>query len=138
LFIQDDQYQLADNERTEANTLGIHLVENDGVIEIAGNQRGFPEGVICKSGRFYDTEVIFYHLGYTIQNHLAKQIGCELDEGHVKINAMQQTTVPNVYAAGDIDTDRHYVVLAAASGALAAISIYEEMLKDAIRMVKTS
>ena len=51
---------------------------------------------------------------------------------------MQQTTVPNVYAAGDIDTDRHYVVLAAASGALAAISIYEEMLKDAIRMVKTT
>ena len=138
LFIQDDGYQLADNERIEAKTLGIDIVENDGVIEIVGNQRGFPEGVVCKSGRFYDTEVIFYHLGYSIQNHLAKQIGCELDEGYVKINAMQQTTVPNVYAAGDIDTDRHYVILAAASGALAAISIYEEMLKDAIRMVKTT
>lgn len=138
LFIQDDGYQLADNERTEAKTLGIDIVENDGVIEIVGNQRGFPEGVVCKSGRIYDTEVIFYHLGYSIQNHLAKQIGCELDEGYVKINAMQQTTVPNVYAAGDIDTDRHYVVLAAASGALAAISIYEEMLKDAIKMVKTT
>src|ERR687895_597980 len=138
LFIQDDRYQLADNERTEAKTLGIDIVENDGVIEITGNQRGFPEGVVCKSGRFYDTEVIFYHLGYSIQNHLAKQIDCELDEGYIKINAMQQTTVPNVYAAGDIDTDRHYVILAAASGALAAISIYEEMLKDAIRMVKTT
>src|ERR687889_418677 len=138
LFIQDDGYQLADNERTEAKTLGIDIVENDGVIEIVGNQRGFPKGVVCKSGRFYATEIIFYHLGYSIQNHLAKQIGCELDEGYVKINAMQQTTVPNVYAAGDIDTDRHYVVLAAASGALAAISIYEEMLKDAIKMVKTT
>src|ERR671915_429305 len=133
-----DGYQLADNERTEAKSLGIDIVENDGVIEIVGNQRGFPKGVVCKSGRFCDTEIIFYHLGYSIQNHLAKQIGCELDEGYVKINAMQQTTVPNVYAAGDIDTDRHYVVLAAASGALAAISIYEEMLKDAIKMVKTT
>src|SRR5215212_7261141 len=112
--------------------------DGNGVIEITGNQRGFPEGVVCKSGRFYDTEVVFYHLGYSIQNHLAKQIGCELDEGYVKINAMQQTTIPNVYAAGDIDTDRHYVILAAASGALAAISIYEEMLKDAIRVVKTT
>jgi thioredoxin reductase len=139
LFMQDDdKYQLADNERTEAKTLGIEIVENDQVIEITGSQSGFPEGVICKSGRFYATQVIFYHLGYCIQNHLAKQVGCELDEGYVKINAMQQTTVPNVYAAGDIDTDRHYVVLAAASGALAAISIYEEMLKDAIRTVKTT
>ena len=39
---------------------------------------------------------------------------------------MQKTTVRNVYAAGDIDTDRHYVALAAASSALAIISIYEE------------
>jgi thioredoxin reductase len=46
---------------------------------------------------------------------------------------MQQTTVDNVYAVGDIATDRHYVVLAAASGALAAISIYEALLKDAIK-----
>jgi len=45
----------------------------------------------------------------------------------------QQTTVPNVYAVGDIATDRHYVVLAAASGALASISIYETLLRDAIK-----
>ena len=139
LFMQDDddKYHLADNERTEAKTLGMEIVENDQVTEIIGSQSGFPEGVVCKSGRFYATQVIFYHLGYCIQNHLAKQVGCELDEGYVKINAMQKTTVPNVYAAGDIDTDRHYVVLAAASGALAAISIYEEMLKDAIRIGKS-
>jgi thioredoxin reductase len=136
LFMQDDEYQLADSERSEAKTLGIEIVENDEVIEITGDQSGFPEGVICKSGRFYYAQIIFYHLGYNIQNHLAKQVGCELDEGYVKINTMQKTTVPNVYAAGDVDTDRHYVVLAASSGALAAISIYEEMLKDAIGMVK--
>jgi thioredoxin reductase len=46
---------------------------------------------------------------------------------------MQQTTISDVYAVGDIATDRHYVVLAAASGALAAISIYETLLKDAIK-----
>jgi thioredoxin reductase len=40
-----------------------------------------------------------------------------------------------MYAAGDIDTDRHYV-LAAASGALAAISIYEKMLGEEITTVK--
>ena len=55
-----------------------------------------------------------------------------LDEGFIKINNKQQTTVANVYAAGDVDTDRHYVVLAVANGALAAISIYEDILKTAL------
>jgi thioredoxin reductase len=59
-----------------------------------------------------------------------------LDEGYLKVNERQQTTISNVYAAGDIDTDRHYAILAAASGALAAISIYEELLKDAIKITK--
>src|ERR687889_1552584 len=48
LFMQDDDYQLEVNERIEAKTLGMEIVENDEVIEIMGNQRGYPEGVICK------------------------------------------------------------------------------------------
>ena len=69
-----------------------------------------------------------------IQNEIANQLGCEFDEGYVMINKKKQTTVPNVYAAGDFYTDRHYAIPAAASGALAAISIYEELLKNAIRI----
>lgn len=82
--------------------------------------------------------MIFYYLGYKVQNQLAKQLGCELDkeEGFVRVNESQQTTVCNVYAVGDADTDRHYIVFAVASGAVAAISIYEELLKDAIRNTK--
>lgn len=59
-----------------------------------------------------------------------------MNEGYLKVNERQQTTISNVYAWGDIDTDRHYAILAAASGALAAISIYEELLKDAIKISK--
>lgn len=78
--------------------------------------------------------MIFYNIGYKVRNQIARQIGCEVDEhGFVKANNIQQTTVPNVYAVGDIATDRHYVVLAAASGALASISIYETLLRDAIK-----
>lgn len=133
LFIREE---LTEEERTEVNTLGIEVVENDDVTEIIGNGKGLIKGVISKSKRTFDADVIFYNLEHKIQNKIAEQLGCELDEGYVKVNAIQRTTVPKVYATGDIDTDRHYIVLAAASGALAAISIYEEMLKDAIGSVK--
>ena len=59
-----------------------------------------------------------------------------MNEEYIKVNKRQQTTVPNVCAADDIDTDRHYAILAAASGALAAISIYEDLLKEAIKIKK--
>jgi thioredoxin reductase len=55
-----------------------------------------------------------------------------VEEGFIKINNKQETTVAKVYAAGDVDTDRHYVVLAVASGAVAAISIYQDILKKAL------
>jgi thioredoxin reductase len=71
--------------------------------------------------------LLFYHTGQIIQNEIANQLGCESDEGYVKVNKKQLITVSNVYAADDIDTDRNYTILAAASGALAAISIYEEL-----------
>lgn len=137
VFVQGN-YQLTDKDKNEAKTLGIRIVENDDIIKISGDRNGHIEKIICQDGRSYETDVIFYYLGYTVQNQLAKQLGCELDEeeGFVKVNSAQQTTVRNVYAAGDLDTDRHYIVFAAASGAVAAISIYEQLLKDAIRNTK--
>jgi len=85
-----------------------------------------------KNGKLYNTDVIFYHIGYKVQTQLAKQLGCHLEEGFIKVVNKQETTVAKDYAAGDADTDRHYVVLAVASGAVAAISIYEDFLKKAL------
>jgi thioredoxin reductase len=128
---------LTDEQRQEAATLGINVVENDEIAEIIADSKiNVIKGVLSKGNRFYKAEVLFYHIGQIIQNEIANQLGCEFDEGYVMVNKKQQTTVPNVYAAGDIDTDRHYAILAAASGALAAISIYEELLKYAIKVTK--
>ncbi len=123
--------RLDKKEKKEAGALGIKIV-NDQVTRIEGKQGRLKKQLFCKNGRRYIADVIFYRLGYRVQSRLAEQLGCQLDEGYVKVDGMQETTVPNVYAAGDLDTDRHYVVLAAAGGARAAISIYEKTLKQAI------
>ena len=107
VFIQDNHH-LNDSETTEAKRLSL----------------------LSKTGKIHYAQVLFYHMGYNIQNELAKQLGYKLDEGFIKTNEKHQTTITNVYAAGDIDTDRHYVVFAVASGAVAAISIYEDILKQ--------
>ena len=117
--------------------MGIDLVENDEIIEIVGDStRNAIRGVICKSNKCYDADVLFYHLNQTVRNQLAYELGCELDEGYIKVNENQETTIKDIYAAGDADTDRHYAILASASGAIAAISIYEKLLKSGIKSIK--
>jgi len=117
----------------EAERLSIDIIDNDPVIEVIVKRLEFHGiDLLTKSGKLYNTDVIFYHIGYKVQTQLAKQLGCQLEEGFIKINYKQETTVAKVYAAGDVDTDRHYVVLAVASGAIAAISIYEDILKNAL------
>jgi thioredoxin reductase len=123
--------RLDEKEKKEAAALGVKIVNNR-VTRIEGGHGRLKKHLFCKSGRRYTVDVIFYRLGYQVQSRLAEQLGCQLDEGYVKVDGMQETTIPNVYAAGDLDTDRHYVVLAAAGGARAAISIYEKLLKQAI------
>lgn len=118
-------------EKNEAAKLGIRLVDEP-LSEIRGRRGRKPKQLVAKSGRLYPADVIFYRLGYRAQNHLAERLGCQLDDGYVRVDGEQQTTIPNVYAAGDIDTDRHFVVLAAAAGARAAMSIYEKLLKEAL------
>ena len=133
-LFMSDSYRITHKELDEAKKLKIKLVENDIPVKITVNKKGSLTGIMCKSGKSCPGDVIFYYIGYKVRNQIARQLGCEVDDqGFVKVNSMQQTTIPNVYAVGDIATDRHYVVLAAASGALAAISIYETLLKDAIK-----
>ncbi|HYF99474.1 MAG TPA: NAD(P)/FAD-dependent oxidoreductase [Candidatus Saccharimonadales bacterium] len=128
---------LTDEQKSEAMDLGINVIENDDIAEIVSDPKtNKMKGILSKRNKFYEAEVLFYHLGQIIQNDIASQLGCELDEGYVKVDKKQQTTVSNVYAAGDLDTDRHYAILASASGALAAISIYEDLLKEAISTTK--
>jgi thioredoxin reductase len=129
-------YVLSEEQRNEALRLGIKVIENDDIVKIIGDSKSNMKAVLTKSNKLYEAEVLFYHLGQIIRNEIANQLGCEFDEGYVKVNEKQQTTIPNVYAVGDLDTDRHYAILAAASGALAAISIYEDLLKDAIKITK--
>ena len=71
---------------------------------------------IHRTAAYYRGDNLQYH------NELARQLGCELsDAGSVVVNGMFETSVPGVFAAGDVSHDRlHQVSMAAAGGHTAA------------------
>jgi len=62
---------------------------------------------------------------------LAGQLGCAFDDGSfgpvVRTDASKETTVPGVYAAGDMARASHTVTWAAADGVSAGIAVHRSL-----------
>lgn len=76
--------------------------------------------------RYFD--VAYLALGSTPQHGLACSLGAQCDErGALTVNAHQRTSVPRLYAAGDVVRGLNQVVVAAAEGAIAATDIHNQL-----------
>jgi len=74
------------------------------------------------------TQGIFVAIGYEPHNEIAKKLGLELDEeGYVKVDEHMRTSMPFVYAAGDITGGVKQIVTAVSQGAIAALTVFEDI-----------
>ena len=73
-------------------------------------------------------EIVYSALGCHPRNQLAAQLGAECDEhGALTVNAHQQTTIPGLYAAGDVVRGLNQIVVAEAEAAMAATDIHNRL-----------
>ena len=69
---------------------------------------------------------------------LAASLGCEFtSEGFVRVDATGRTSVPGVWAAGNIVDPRAQVITAAGAGSAAAIAINADLVQDDIHAIHT-
>lgn len=82
------------------------------------------EFVVGGTPRSLKVDGIFVEMGVSPNTKLAKDLGLELTEGgFVRVNRLtQETSMPGVFAAGDVTGGRMQVATAVGSGASAAIS----------------
>ena len=100
------------------------------ILKLKGKD-GQLQKVFFKNGEERNLDALFFVNGYTQQCNLAETFGCEVSKkGVVVTNRYQQTKVKGLYVAGDADKDMHFVVVAAAEGAKAGVTINKELLKE--------
>ena len=80
------------------------------------------------SGALRHFDVVYVALGCTVQNSLARTLGCSCDEdGRLQVNLHRETSIPGLYAIGDVIRGLNQVVVAAAEGAIAATDIHNKL-----------
>ncbi len=80
--------------------------------------------VLLSDGREFEFDFVFIEKGEAPANIIAQKVGVELDpQGFIKVDGSQATSVPGIFAAGDVtDFPVKQVVTACAQGAVAALS----------------
>jgi len=125
------RFEGASRHRRHLGDLGVAVL-TDEVVELCG-ERGALQAVRLRDGGLLDCSFAFFSIAHRPRNQLALDLGCEVvDEGCIVVDDEGRTSVPGVYAAGDVTPGLQYVQVAAADGARAgtacALSLRDEAL----------
>ncbi|UQN08701.1 NAD(P)/FAD-dependent oxidoreductase [Deinococcus sp. QL22] len=106
-------------------------VEPETVVGLEGEAPGL-DGVRLADGRFFPLDALFVASRIRPASDLAEQLGCASEEGPqgqlLHTDATKQTSVPGVYAAGDLTARGGNASLAAADGVWAGVSLHQSLI----------
>jgi thioredoxin reductase len=94
--------------------------------------------VVFESGPPLEVAAFFFNTGQLQRSQLPFALGCRKDaEGGVRRDRRQRTGVPGLYLAGDASRDVQFIVVAAAEGARAGMSINADLQAEFTAAVLT-
>jgi thioredoxin reductase len=106
-------------------------IEHTPVVALLGEAPAL-DGVRLADGRTIALGGLFVAPRTRPASALAEQLGCVFDEGpfgpYVRVSEFKETTVPGVFAAGDVATAMHAAPLAAAAGMLAGVGAHRSLV----------
>lgn len=108
-----------------------HIPLHDAPIRNIVSSDGMVSRIILEDGTEIPCTGIFFKSKLVLGTNLPETLGCRLtDTGLIEVDEVGKTSVPGVYAAGDVTTFMHQAIAAAASGALTAATINGEINQE--------
>ncbi len=131
VLITGENTTLADEQRDDLDARGIRIVEAS--VREYESRDGELTAVHLTDGRRLERQAVFMRPPSHLRGNLHEQLGCALsDDGSLVVaDEMGRTSVPGVYAAGDMTNPMSAVIVAAASGTKAAAVMNHELVMEA-------
>ena len=112
-------------ERAALVRLGVDLVETP--IETV-RLEGDRVTALCWNGQYRAFDLVYSALGTSPNAELAQALGARLaDDGRLEVDLHQKTSVPGLYAAGDVVRGLNQIAVATAEAAVAATDIHNTL-----------
>lgn len=119
------------SEAERADLRNHHIPLFDAPIRKIVSRNGMVSHILLEDGMEIPCTGIFFNTELVPGTDLLQTLGCRLtDKGVVEVNEVGKTSVPGVYAAGDVASLMHQSIAAAASGAIAAAAINGELNQE--------
>ena len=128
LICADGHCDLTEGDRRRLADHDVRIIESP-LVKVSGAS---PRLVLhFADGSSVVRSAIFVKPALGLASRLPLDLGCQLDApGRLRVNASWQTTVPGVYAAGDLAASKSFVTVAAASGAQAAVALDGDLAQE--------
>jgi thioredoxin reductase len=131
-FFTQGEFEPDEEAAAELVARGV-VIERTPVVELLGDA---PEldAVRLRDGRIVEVDAVFTGAKLVMASPLAEQLGCAFDEAplgpFIRVDDCNQTTVANVYAAGDAARAMQNATLASASGVMAGVCVHRSLLSE--------
>lgn len=118
------------DEAAQLAARGVRI-ETAPVVEVLGEAPRLA-GLRLADGRVVEVDALFVGTRTQPASDLATQLGCAFDEAPlgpvVRVDAWNQTSVPSVFAAGDMANPMTNATFASASGVLAGVGAHRSLI----------
>lgn len=120
---------LSETEQAQLRQNGITL-RTERVERLEG-ENGQLQAIVFRSGERLERTAMFFDMPSSEQSILAQTLGCDFTaQGRIKCGEYESTSVPGVFAAGNIIGDVQLAIVAAAEGARAAFGINRALTRE--------
>jgi thioredoxin reductase len=107
----------------------IKIVEKD--IERLEHSNGYIKNIIFRDGTKSSIKALYARSSFVQHCTIPETLGCEMtDQGYIKTDSYQKTTVHGIFASGDNTTRMRTVANAVAMGTTAGITVNKEIIEE--------
>lgn len=107
----------------------INIIEAE--IDRLAHKGGYIQKIHFKNGTNTQVKAIYARLPFIQHSSIPQELGCELtQDGYIKIDAAQKTTIHGVYACGDNTTRMRTVANAVSMGTTTGLMVNKELIEE--------
>lgn len=125
LFMAENSARVTEQQRKQMQDLGIRFI-SEPIAQLHPDERSIV--VELRDGRKLAFDTLYPMLGCENRTRLARELGARCnDEGALIVDAHQQTSVPGLYAAGDMVDAINQIIVGTAHAAVAATAVHNSL-----------